>query len=36
MQHASKFIELSRFVLDFMAFEMMKMRRFEEELAFYI
>jgi len=36
MQYAAKFIELSRFVLDFMATKRMKMRRFEKGLAFYI
>jgi len=35
MQYASKFTELSRFALDFMAFEWLKMRRFEEDLAFF-
>ena len=34
MQHASKSTELSRFVSDFVASERMKMRRFEEGLAF--
>ena len=36
IQYASKFTELSRFASDFAAFEWMKMRRFEEGLAFYI
>jgi len=36
MQYASKFIELSRFVLKYMAFERLKMRKFEEGLAIYI
>jgi len=36
IQYASKFIELSRFAHDFVAFERMKMRRFEEGLAFSI
>jgi len=36
MQYASKFIELSRFVPDFVAIERMKMRGFEEGLAFHI
>ena len=36
MQYASKFTELSRFALDFVAFERLKMRRFVEGLAFYI
>ena len=36
MQYARKFMELPRFALDFMATERMKMRRFEEGLAFYI
>ena len=35
MQHANKFIELSMFVLQFVSSEILKMRRFEEELAFY-
>jgi len=36
MQYASKFTELSRFVPAFVSFERLKMRRFEEFLAFYI
>jgi len=36
MQYASKFTELSRFVLEFVSCERLKMRRFEEGLAFYI
>ena len=36
MQYASKFTELSRFVPEFVAAERLKMRRFEEGLAFYI
>ena len=36
MQYASKFSELSRFVPEFLASERMKMRRFDEGLAFYI
>ena len=36
MQYASKFIELSRFVPEFVSSERLKMRRFKEELAFYI
>jgi len=36
MQYASKFTELSRFVPEFVSSEMLKMRRFEEGLAFYI
>jgi len=36
MQYASKFAELSRFTLDFVAFKRMKMRRFKEGLAFYV
>ena len=36
VQHASKFTELSQFVPEFVASERMKMRRFEEGLAFYI
>ena len=36
MQYASKFTELSRFVPEFVSFEILKMRRFEEGLAFYI
>jgi len=36
IQYASKFTELSRFALDFIASERMKMRRFEEGLVFYI
>ena len=36
MQYANKFTELSQFVFDFVAIKWMKMRRFEEGLAFYI
>jgi len=36
MQYASKFTELSKFVLEFVSSERLKMRRFEEGLAFYI
>ena len=36
MQYARKFMELSRFVPDFVASEKLKIRRFEEVLAFYI
>ena len=36
MQYANKFTELLRFALDIVASERMKMRRFEECLAFYI
>ena len=36
MQYASKFTELSNFVLEFGSSERLKMRRFEEGLAFYI
>ena len=36
MQYASKFIELSRFLPEFISSERLKMRRFEEGLAFYI
>jgi len=36
IQYASKFAELYRFALDFVASKWMKMRRFEEVLAFYI
>jgi len=35
IQYASKFTRLSRFALDFMASERLKMRWFEEGLAFY-
>jgi len=35
-QYASMFTELSQFVSNFMVNERMKMRRFEEALAFYI
>ena len=35
-QYARKFMELSRFAPDFVASEKLKMRRFEEGLAFYI
>ena len=34
--YASKFTELSRFVPEFVSYERLKMRRFEEGLAFYI
>jgi len=36
MQYASKFTELFRFVPEFVSSERLKMRRFEEGLAFYI
>ena len=36
MQYASKSTELSRFALDFVTFERLKMRKFEEGLTFYI
>jgi len=36
MQYASNFIELSRFILEFVSSERLKMRRFEEGLSFYI
>jgi len=36
MQYTSKFIELSRFVYEFVSSKRLKMRRFEEGLAFYI
>jgi len=36
IQYASKFIELSRFVPEFVSSERLKMKRFEEGLAFYI
>ena len=36
MQYASKFTELSRFVFEFVSSKRLKMRRFEESLAFYI
>ena len=36
LQYASKFTELSRFVPEFVSSERLKMRRFEEGLAFYI
>ena len=36
IQYARKFTKLLRFVLDFVASKRMKMRRFEEGLAFYI
>jgi len=35
-QHASKFMELFRFVPKFVSSEKLKMRRFEESLTFYI
>ena len=36
MQYANKFIGLSMFIPEFMTSEILKMRRFEEGLAFYI
>jgi len=36
MQYVSKFTELSRFAPEFVPSERLKMRRFEEDLAFYI
>ena len=36
MQYARKFMELSRFAPDFLATKMLKMRTFEDGLAFYI
>jgi len=36
MQYASKFTELTRFVPEFVSSERLKMRRFEEGLAFHI
>ena len=36
MQYASRFTELSKFVPEFVSSEKLKMRRFEESLAFYI
>jgi len=36
MQYTSKFKELSRFVPEFVSYERLKMRRFKEDLAFYI
>ena len=36
LRYASKFTELSRFVLEFVSSERLKMRRFEEGLTFYI
>jgi len=36
MQNASKFTELFSFALEFMSFERLKKRRFEEGLAFNI
>ena len=36
MQYASKLTNLSRFTLNFIAIERMKIKRFEEGLAFYI
>jgi len=36
MQYASKFTKLSRFVHEFVSSERLKMRRFEEALAFCI
>jgi len=36
MQYASKFTELSKFVPKFMSIERLKIRRFEEDLAFHI
>jgi len=35
MWYASKFTELPRFVLEFVSYERLKMKRFEEGLAFY-
>ena len=35
MQYANKFIELSSFVPRFVSSERLKIRRFEERLAFY-
>jgi len=36
IQYVSKFTELSRFIPEFVSSERLKMRRFEEGLAFYI
>jgi len=36
MQYASKFIEVSGFVPEFVSTKRLKIRRFKEELAFYI
>ena len=36
IQYASKFTKLSRFVPEFVSSERLKIRRFEEDLAFYI
>jgi len=36
MQYASKLAELSRFVQEFVSFERLRLRRFEEGLTFYI
>jgi len=36
MQYTSKFMKLSRIVPKFVSFERLKMRRFEDDLAFYI
>jgi len=36
LHYAHKFIELSRFVPKFVSSKRLKMRRFEEGLAFYI
>ena len=36
MQYASKFTELFRFIPEFVSYERLNMRRFEEGCAFYI
>jgi len=36
LQYAGKFTELSRLVLEFVSLERLKVRRFEEGLAFYM
>ena len=36
MQYTCKFMELSRFASDFVVSKRLKIRRFEEGLAFYI
>jgi len=36
MQYVSKFTELFRFLLEFVSSERLKMKIFEERLAFYI
>jgi len=36
MQYSSEFTKLSRFVLKFVASKRMKMRSFDDDLAFYI